>query len=105
MYRMYILRCMKKTQTPGSVDYREALREDRKARSKTFRTGGSTAVRIPKEFNLEESEVMISRVADGVLITPVSPAMTVSEWWDTWEAMPDFMADGRNQPAPQERNW
>lgn len=105
MYFVYILKRVKKSKTPGTVDYREILREERKARAKTFRTGGSTAVRIPKEFNLEESEVMISRVAEGLLISPVSPAMTVAEWWDTWEAMPDFMADGRNQPAPQERNW
>jgi len=96
---------MKKTPSPKTVDYREVLRAERKARGKTFRNGGSTAVRIPKEFNLEESEVVISRVAEGILISPISPAMTVTEWWDTWEAMPDFMADGRHQPAPQERNW
>lgn len=102
---MYMLQCMKKTQTAGTVNYREALRATRKTRSKTFRNGGSTAVRIPKEFNLKESEVMISRVAEGILIKPVPPALSVSQWWDTWEAMPDFMADGRHQPAAQVRDF
>lgn len=88
-----------------TVNYRDALKADSKARSKTFRNGGSTAIRIPKEFNLEESEVMISRVAEGILISPVVMPATISEWWGTWEAMPDFMADGRQQPAVQERNF
>jgi antitoxin VapB len=96
---------MNKPKTTGTVDYREAMRPARKSRSKTFRNGGSTAVRIPKEFNLGESEVMISRVAEGILIKPVPPALSVSEWWDTWEAMPDFMADGRHQPAAQVRDF
>lgn len=87
------------------INYREALKSDRKARSKTFRNGGSTAIRIPKEFNLEESEVMISRVAEGILISTVVTPATVAEWWGTWEPMPDFMADGRQQPAAQERDF
>jgi antitoxin VapB len=86
-------------------NYPDAIKAERNARSKTFRNGGSTAVRIPKEFNLEESEVMISRVAEGILITPVAPPLTVTEWWDSWEAMPDFMEDGRNEPAPQVRDF
>lgn len=87
------------------VNYSDVQQDERKTRSKTFQTGGSTAVRIPKEFNLEESEVMISKVAEGILITPVAPPLTAGEWWDSWEAMPDFMEEGRNQPAPQARNF
>lgn len=87
------------------VTYRDVLSEGRKARSKTFRTGGSTAIRIPREFNLESSEVMIKETAAGLLITPLDTPATVAEWWDTWEALPDFMEEGRNQPAVQERHF
>ncbi len=96
---------MKNRKPAGKVDYLKDMREPRKARSRTFRNGGSTAVRIPKEFQLEESEVMISRVAEGILISPVTRPATVSEWWDSWEAMPDFMSEGRQQPAAQDRAW
>ena len=87
------------------LNYRDALREERKARSKTFRNGGSTAVRIPKEFNLEASEVTISETPAGILITPVAPPVSVEAWWGSWDAMPDFMEGGRNQPAAQVRNF
>jgi antitoxin VapB len=95
---------MKKNPVKSTTAYREAMREARRAKTKTFRTGGSTAVRIPKEFQLEESEVMITRVAEGILISPATAPLTVAGWWDSWEAMPDFMADGRQQPAMQNRD-
>ena len=87
------------------IDYCKTLKAERRARTKTFRTGGSTAVRIPKEYQLEESEVMISRVAEGILISPVIAPRIVAHWWDSWDAMPDFMAEGRNQPAMQVRDF
>jgi antitoxin VapB len=95
---------MKRKPNESTTGYREAMRESRRAKTKTFRTGGSTAVRIPKEFQLEESEVMITRVAEGILISPATLPLTVADWWDSWEAMPDFMADGRNQPPMQTRD-
>jgi antitoxin VapB len=95
---------MKKNPAKSTTDYLGAMREGRRAKTKTFRTGGSTAVRIPKGFQLEESEVMITRVAEGILISPATGPLTVADWWDSWEAMPDFMADGRHQPAMQTRD-
>jgi virulence-associated protein VagC len=67
--------------------------------------GGSTAIRIPREFNLESSGVMSKETAAGLLITPLDTPATVSVWWDSWETLPDFMEEGRNQPAVQERHF
>jgi hypothetical protein len=35
--------------------------------AKLFRNGGSQAVRLPREFHLEGSQVRVRRVAEGVL--------------------------------------
>ena len=71
--------------------------------TRSFRTGGSTAVRIPKEFQLAEGELMITKVAEGLLISEPPPTVGVADWWGGWEADPGFMADGRQQPAMQDR--
>jgi antitoxin VapB len=81
------------------VSYRDAAK-----RSRVFRSGGSLAVRLPKEFNLEETDVTVSRVNDCIMIKPISNSNNVDAWWNSWTAMPDFMADGRNQPAMQQRD-
>ena len=38
--------------------------------AKIFQHGNSQAVRLPKEFRFEETEVMIKRHAGGVLLLP-----------------------------------
>ena len=38
--------------------------------AKLFRSGGSQAVRIPKEFRLEGSEVYIEQEGDRVILIP-----------------------------------
>jgi virulence-associated protein VagC len=74
------------------------------ARSKVFRSGGSLALRLPKDFQPEDDEVMITRVKEGLLISPIAAVSAVADWWDGWPADPDFMADGRQQPAMQDRD-
>jgi virulence-associated protein VagC len=71
--------------------------------TRSFRTGGSIAVRIPKEFQLAESDLTITKVADGLLISAAPPRKGVADWWAGWKADPDFMAGGRQQPAMQDR--
>jgi antitoxin VapB len=73
--------------------------------TKSFRTGGSVAVRIPKEFQLTESDLMITKVSDGLLISPAPQVKSVADWWTSWSADPDFMRDGRQQPAMQQRDF
>jgi antitoxin VapB len=41
-------------------------------RAKLFKSGGSQAVRLPKEFRFEgEEEVLVSRQGDRVILEPV----------------------------------
>jgi antitoxin VapB len=39
--------------------------------AKLFRNGGSQAVRLPREFRFEGSQVRVRRVAEGVLLEPL----------------------------------
>lgn len=48
---------------------------------------------------------MSKETAAGLLITPLDTPATVSVWWDSWETLPDFMEEGRNQPAVQEHHF
>ncbi len=71
--------------------------------AKVFRSGNSQAVRLPKEFQLGEEEVLIQRVGSSIILTPKSDPWrsfreSLSEFSD------DFMADGRNQPAAADRD-
>jgi len=69
--------------------------------AKLFKTGRSQAVRLPKEFRFEGSEVYIKKVGGAVVLLPTD------ETWDLLfeacgEFEDDFMAE-RNQPEPQDR--
>jgi len=39
-------------------------------RAKLFRSGGSQAVRLPKEFRFEGDEVLVSRQGERVILEP-----------------------------------
>jgi len=70
--------------------------------AKLFMSGRSQAVRLPKEFRFKGKEVRVRRVGLGVLLEPVK--MSTKEWFAALDQFPhDFMAEGRNQPVPQER--
>ena len=64
--------------------------------AKLFKNGESQAVRLPKEFRFEGTEVLIQRVGDAVVLLPRAKS---------WEALigslgkfsPDFMSE-RDQP-------
>lgn len=74
--------------------------------AKVFRSGNSQAVRLPKDFRLETSEVEISREGDALILRP-KPA-TDKPWASLHAAVArgfseDFLASGRDQPAGQRR--
>jgi antitoxin VapB len=80
------------------------------ARAKLFSHGGSQAVRLPKAFRFEGTEVTVRRDGDAVILepAPVKPPRTRAEL----EAMfaridalggADFPA--RDQPPMQERDF
>ena len=72
--------------------------------AKLFQNGSSQAVRLPKAFRLPGDEVKIFKQGNQVVLEPME---------NTWDALfeslnefpEDFMKDGRNQPAMQERDF
>ncbi len=71
------------------------------ATAKLFKNGRSQAVRLPKEFRFEGTEVMIEKVGDSVVLTPKK-----KKWEGVRAALEmdgeDFV---RHQPPAQERDW
>ena len=61
-------------------------------KAKLFTHGGSQAVRLPKAFRFEGSEVRIRRDGDRVILEPVAPD------WDAFWARIDGMCD---EPFPE----
>lgn len=71
-------------------------------RTKPFMSGRSQAIRIPKEYRIEDTEVIINRIGESLIITPVS---SLQEDFYRGLAMltDDFMKDGRPDEVPNER--
>ncbi len=72
--------------------------------ARLFASGRSQAVRLPKEFRFEGSEVAIRRFGNGVLLMPVEDPWSLLE-----QALAEFDPDldlQREQPPEQERpDW
>jgi len=69
--------------------------------AKIFRHGNSQAVRLPKEFRFEGTEVHIKRTPSGVLLvakktTPEQVEAVLSQFRGRFT---------RRQPPPQRRSW
>jgi len=69
--------------------------------AKIFRHGNSQAVRLPKEFRFQGSEVLIKRSGNGVLLLPAEL---------TYERIMAVVGDfkgaiRRRQPGQQKRRW
>ena len=70
--------------------------------AKIFRSGNSQAVRLPKDFQFNVSEVEIYRRGDEVVLR--KKLQNLSRVFDLLTDMSDdFMEDGRNQPPMQVR--
>lgn len=72
--------------------------------AKVFQNGRSQAVRLPKAFRIQGTEVKISRDGSRIILEPIETS------WDDWfNALAlfsdDFMANGREQLEMQERDW
>ena len=71
--------------------------------AKIFRSGNSQAVRIPKEFQLEGTEVEIQRWGNALILRPKRKSWKA--FVDSLERFSeDFLESGRDQPKPQDRN-
>ena len=67
-----------------------------------FWSGGSQAVRLPKEFRMEGEKVRIRKQGSAVVLEPIASDWA---WLDAVEGQfsEDFFADGREQPEHQSR--
>ena len=62
--------------------------------TRTFMTGRSQAVRIPKEYRLPEEDIFVNRIGNTITLTPVSKLKeSFAESMQMFTE--DFMADGR----------
>jgi antitoxin VapB len=71
--------------------------------SKVFTSGNSQAIRLPKEYQVDDKELYIKKIGSTIILFPKNNPWeaferSLSEFTD------DFMADGRNQPPVQERD-
>lgn len=70
--------------------------------AKVFKNGNSQAVRLPKEFSVTDTELLIQKVGNSIILTSKN---------DPWESFrnsldmfsDDFMENGREQGPNQER--
>jgi antitoxin VapB len=73
--------------------------------AKIFMHGRSQAVRLPKEFRLEGTEVRVSRQGEKVILEPLKkPPFDVEAWRAELNAMgaADFLPDGLPDDPPLE---
>ncbi|AEJ18445.1 type II toxin-antitoxin system antitoxin VapB [Gracilinema caldarium] len=71
--------------------------------TKVFMSGNSQAVRLPKEYQVDDKELYIKKIGSTIILFPKKNPWeaferSLSEFTD------DFMVDGRNQPPVQERD-
>ena len=72
-------------------------------RARIFKSGNSQAVRLPKQFRFQVDEVEIVRRGSEIILR--EPKRNLGQAFAALAAMPeDFMADGRQDPAPQKRD-
>lgn len=70
--------------------------------ARVFQSGNSQAVRLPKEFRFSVDQVEIFRQGNDIVLRE-RPA-NAAAIFDTLAALPeDFMAKGRDDTLPQER--
>ena len=72
--------------------------------TRVFQSGNSQAVRIPREFQLDVSEVEIFRRGDELVLRKKKENLL--HVLDIFAEMPDdFMEEGRSDPPPQQRDF
>lgn len=70
------------------------------ATAKVFMSGRSQAVRLPKEFRVDATELAIRKDGDSIILTPIN-----SDWARFFSLLQEFEnveSIERNQPAAQQ---
>lgn len=71
--------------------------------TKVFTSGNSQAVRIPKEYHIDYSEILIKKIGTTIILYPKSrPWENLKK--SLLEFTDDFMSEGRNQPEVETRD-
>ena len=70
--------------------------------SKVFTSGNSQAIRLPKEYQVDDKELFIQKIGNTIILFPKKNP------WESFERSlneftDDFMSDGRQQPELQVR--
>ena len=70
--------------------------------TRPFISGRSQAVRIPKEYRFEDTELIVNRIGSSLVITPKN---AIQEAFFSGLSMftDDFLADGRPEEIPNQR--
>jgi len=77
--------------------------QETKNTAKLFMHGRSQAVRLPKEFRFEGTEVRVSKIGDKVILEPMEkPPFDVKAWRAKLDAMgaEDFLPEGLPDDQP-----
>lgn len=70
--------------------------------ARVFKSGNSQAVRLPKQFRLDASEVEIFRRGDEIVLKAKPKGLSTA--FHLLADMPeDFFSEQRRDPAPQKR--
>ena len=69
--------------------------------AKIFQNGRSQAVRLPKEFRFQGSEVKISKKGDKVILEPLERSRWPEGFWGAFTADQDF----KTPEALQSKNF
>ena len=69
--------------------------------AKLFKNGQSQAVRLPKEFRFEGTQVYIKRVGNAVLLLPEQDSWQLL--FDSLNQFSDDFMESREQPQQQNR--
>jgi antitoxin VapB len=74
-----------------------------KKTAKLFRNGRSQAVRLPREFRFDGSEVRVRKLAGGVLLEPL--ITDSGQWFAELDRLnsESFMRNARKQPRTPRR--
>lgn len=70
--------------------------------ARVFKSGNSQAVRLPKAFRVNSDELEIFRRGDEIVLRERAPGLARA--FELLASLPDdFLADGRGDAPPQER--
>ena len=97
---------------PRQTASSETTSEPAPKTAKLFKNGRSQAVRLPKEFRFEGTEVAIRRdpATGEVVIAPLAPepALGFDEWFALYDAIPDDASEAefaKLPPRPKNLTW